>query len=128
MKNARQWFRFRGFGPDDSQLVLVRMPPKSTKPAGWIWQQTRSGPTSITRALGRAKGPGGAPQWQVMLDGEGGPWRIRSGALIYRDAPLEERRTRAVALRRGLPVAARELARLDPEAAGGAPRPRGAGS
>ena len=32
------------------------------------------------------------------------------------DAPLEERRTRAVALRRGLPVEARELGRLDPEA------------
>jgi ATP-dependent Lhr-like helicase len=32
------------------------------------------------------------------------------------DAPLEERRTRAVVLRRGLPVAARELGRLDPEA------------
>ncbi|MDH4016536.1 MAG: DEAD/DEAH box helicase, partial [Actinomycetota bacterium] len=32
------------------------------------------------------------------------------------DAPLEERRTRAVQLRRGLPVEARELAKLDPEA------------
>ena len=32
------------------------------------------------------------------------------------DAPLEERRTRAVALRRGLPVEARELGRLDPAA------------
>ncbi|MCZ6463828.1 MAG: DEAD/DEAH box helicase, partial [Proteobacteria bacterium] len=32
------------------------------------------------------------------------------------DAPLEERRTRAVVLRRGLPVEARELARLDPAA------------
>ncbi|MFP6640607.1 MAG: DEAD/DEAH box helicase, partial [Myxococcota bacterium] len=32
------------------------------------------------------------------------------------DAPLEERRTRAVALPRGLPVEARDLARLDPEA------------
>ena len=32
------------------------------------------------------------------------------------DAPLEERRTRAVVLRRGLPVEARELAKLDPEA------------
>ncbi len=32
------------------------------------------------------------------------------------DAPLEERRTRAVSLRRGLPVQARELGRLDPEA------------
>ncbi|MEE8580737.1 MAG: DEAD/DEAH box helicase [Myxococcota bacterium] len=32
------------------------------------------------------------------------------------DAPLEERRTRAVMRRRGLPVEARELARLDPEA------------
>ncbi|MBW2231796.1 MAG: DEAD/DEAH box helicase [Deltaproteobacteria bacterium] len=32
------------------------------------------------------------------------------------DAPLEERRTRAVALPRGLPVESRELARLDPEA------------
>ena len=32
------------------------------------------------------------------------------------DAPLEERRTRAVVLRRGLPVQARELGRLDPEA------------
>jgi len=32
------------------------------------------------------------------------------------DAPLEERRSRAVQLRRGLPVAARELARLDPDA------------
>ena len=32
------------------------------------------------------------------------------------DAPLEERRTRAVALRRGLPADARDLARLDPDA------------
>jgi ATP-dependent Lhr-like helicase len=32
------------------------------------------------------------------------------------DAPLEERRTRAVVLRRGLPEHARELGRLDPEA------------
>ena len=32
------------------------------------------------------------------------------------DAPLEERRTRAVALPRGLPVEARELGRLDPAA------------
>jgi ATP-dependent Lhr-like helicase len=32
------------------------------------------------------------------------------------DAPLEERRTRAVQLRRGLPVEARDLGRLDPEA------------
>ncbi|MDG2335329.1 MAG: DEAD/DEAH box helicase [Myxococcota bacterium] len=47
------------------------------------------------------------------------------------DAPLEERRTRAVALRRGLPVEARELAALDPEAiarvrAEELPQPRGA--
>jgi len=32
------------------------------------------------------------------------------------DAPLEERRTRAVAMPRGLPVEARDLAKLDPEA------------
>ena len=32
------------------------------------------------------------------------------------DAPLEERRTRAVSMPRGLPVEARDLARLDPEA------------
>ena len=32
------------------------------------------------------------------------------------DAPLEERRTRAVALRRGIPENARDLGRLDPEA------------
>jgi len=32
------------------------------------------------------------------------------------DAPLEERRTRALTLRRGLPEDARDLARLDPEA------------
>jgi ATP-dependent Lhr-like helicase len=32
------------------------------------------------------------------------------------DAPLEERRTRAVALRRGLPASARDLGRLEPEA------------
>jgi ATP-dependent Lhr-like helicase len=45
------------------------------------------------------------------------------------DAPLEERRTRAVQLRRGLPVLARELAALDPSAiarvrAEAAPQPR----
>jgi ATP-dependent helicase Lhr and Lhr-like helicase len=34
------------------------------------------------------------------------------------DAPLEERRSRAVQLRRGLPVEARDLARLDPDAIG----------
>src|SRR6266480_805220 len=32
------------------------------------------------------------------------------------DAPLEERRSRAVQLRRGLPVEARDLGRLDPDA------------
>jgi ATP-dependent Lhr-like helicase len=32
------------------------------------------------------------------------------------DAPLEERRTRAVAVRRGLPAVARDLGRLDPDA------------
>ncbi|MBW2275379.1 MAG: DEAD/DEAH box helicase [Deltaproteobacteria bacterium] len=37
-------------------------------------------------------------------------------AMDIDDAPLEERRTRAVTLRRGLPVAARELGRLDPDA------------
>ena len=47
------------------------------------------------------------------------------------DAPLEERRTRAVQLRRGLPVEARELATLDPEAIArvrgeAAPEPRDA--
>jgi ATP-dependent Lhr-like helicase len=45
------------------------------------------------------------------------------------DAPLEERRTRAVQLRRGLPVEARSLGELDPEAiarvrAEAAPAPR----
>jgi ATP-dependent Lhr-like helicase len=48
------------------------------------------------------------------------------------DAPLEERRTRAVQLRRGLPVQGRELAALDPAAidrvrAEAAPDPRDAG-
>jgi ATP-dependent Lhr-like helicase len=47
------------------------------------------------------------------------------------DAPLEERRTRAVQLRRGLPLEARELSRLEPEAiarvrAEAAPEPRNA--
>lgn len=47
------------------------------------------------------------------------------------DAPLEERRTRAVQVRRGLPLEARELSRLDPEAVArvrdeAAPRPRDA--
>ncbi|HUC37203.1 MAG TPA: DEAD/DEAH box helicase [Acidimicrobiales bacterium] len=47
------------------------------------------------------------------------------------DAPLEERRTRAVQLRRGLPVEARDLGRLDPAAiervrAEAAADPRGA--
>jgi ATP-dependent Lhr-like helicase len=47
------------------------------------------------------------------------------------DAPLEERRSRAVTLRRGLPVEARDLAVLDPEAisrvrADAAPDPRDA--
>ena len=47
------------------------------------------------------------------------------------DAPLEERRTRAVALRRGLPENARDLGRLDSEAIAGvreeaAPEPRDA--
>src|SRR4029077_6196167 len=32
------------------------------------------------------------------------------------DAPLEERRSRAITLRRGLPVEARDLAALDPDA------------
>ncbi len=42
---------------------------------------------------------------------------LNSGAYTFLDdAPLEERRARAVKLRRGLPVAARELGRLDPEA------------
>ena len=48
------------------------------------------------------------------------------------DAPLEERRTRAVQMRRGLPLQAAALAELDPDAlervrAEATPRPPGAG-
>jgi len=42
--------------------------------------------------------------------------RSRRPYTFLDDAPLEERRTRAVQLRRGLPVQARELGRLDPDA------------
>jgi hypothetical protein len=44
----------------------------------------------VTRAQTQARGPVKERAWRVLLDdGEGGPWRLESGALLDRDAPVE---------------------------------------
>lgn len=91
-KTARSWVRFRALDKDHSRLVLVRFPPADRPFAGWTWDQSSKAPINLSRAqLQPGKGDPAAKTWRVMLDGEGGPWRITSGKLIQRDAPIEER-------------------------------------
>lgn len=91
-KTARSWVRFRALDKAHSRLVLVRFPPSGRPFAGWTWDQSAKAPFDLTRAqLQPGKGDSSSKTWRVMLDGEGGPWRITSGKLIQRDAPIEER-------------------------------------
>jgi hypothetical protein len=91
-KTAKSWVRFRALGKERSRLVLVRFPPAGKPFAGWVWDQSQKSPAELSRVqLQPRKGDEKAKAWRVMLDGDGGPWRITSGKLIQRDAPIEER-------------------------------------
>jgi hypothetical protein len=91
-KTAKTWVRFRALSRDRSRLVLVRFPPAGKAFEGWHWEQPAKSPAEITRvSLQPGKTDAKAHAWRVMLDGQGGPWRITSGKLIHRDAPIEER-------------------------------------
>lgn len=84
-KTASRWVRFRALRSGQSQLMLVRFPPKGPA-VGWHWAQGQKR-ANITRAMARKKNGG----WMAMVDGKGGPWRIRSKELLFRNAPLENK-------------------------------------
>lgn len=89
-KTARRWVRFRGFEADDARVVLVRFPPKSEVATGFVWKGPHTEPGAVTRAQ-VSEGRTGRGSWRVMVDGDGGPWRLTTRELLWRDAPLESR-------------------------------------
>ncbi|MCK6547423.1 hypothetical protein L6R52_16355 [Myxococcota bacterium] len=89
-KTARRWVRFRGFADGDARVVLVRFPPKTDAATGFVWHRARTAPNAVTRAQ-VTEGRTGRGSWRVMVDGDGGPWRLTTNELLWRDAPLEKR-------------------------------------
>lgn len=102
-QTAKRWVRFTGLdgsapaagkaaGELRSKLVLVRIPPKGPEHDGWLWAPGAGPRVPLTRvAITQGPGSGAETGWRVMLDGEGGPWKLTTGELLRRDAPLEER-------------------------------------
>lgn len=90
-KTAKRWVRFFGLGEGASRLILLREPPSGAEREGWTWAEgSAKGKVAITRHQLMPTGKKREASWKIMLDGEGGPWRITSKELLYRDAPLEE--------------------------------------
>ncbi len=83
-KIAKNWVRFRSLSKD-AQLVLARIGPNG-KASGFVKSQSGTNAT-INRTQLKKKGK----DWQVMIGGQGGPWRLVSKALLHRNAPLEGR-------------------------------------
>lgn len=91
-KTAKSWVRFRSLNKDGARLVLLRFPPTGKPQAGWVWDPPSKVQKEITRAsLMPSKTDDKSKAFRVMIDGEGGPWRISSQKLLERDAPIEER-------------------------------------
>jgi hypothetical protein len=91
-KTAKSWVRFRAFSKEGARLVLIRFPPSGKPYTGWVWDPPAKTPKEVTRAsLQPGKSDDKSKAFRVMIDGDGGPWRISSQKLIERDAPIEER-------------------------------------
>ncbi len=86
---ARRWIRFRALRGDRALLVLGREALDGTYAPLWTGDGTgpRDGHRSVQ--LERSDGPG-APAFLVRIEGGAAPLTIRSGALLYRDAPVED--------------------------------------
>lgn len=86
---AQRWIRFRALtDAAQRQLILVREPTTGDV-EGWTW--TAAGRKPISRMRVAVRGSKHAPQVRALIDGEGGPWRVTSKALLFRHAPLENR-------------------------------------
>ncbi len=88
-KLADRWVRFRALREGDSRLVLVRFPPGGAAPVGWVWTEGKAR-VQVSRAQTQSKGPTREREWRALLDGEGGPWKLETSALLDRHAPIEE--------------------------------------
>lgn len=88
---AKGWVRFRKVAGEEPLLLLARNPPSGAV-QGWL----RLNPTGKQRELKIKRmqireGPSGAPRaFRILLDTDGGQWRITSRTLLRRNAPIEE--------------------------------------
>lgn len=90
---AKTWVRFRKVSAEAPVLVLVREAPSGSH-EGWL-RRPSAGGSGSERSIARFQLQGGESKGQerafrIMLDAEGGPWRITSRQLLYRQAPIEE--------------------------------------
>ena len=88
---AKGWVRFRKVGGKDPLLLLARDPPNGPV-QGWLWLRPleAKGELRIDRMQVREAPAKGGRAFRILMDTEGGPWRITSGTLLRRHAPIEE--------------------------------------
>ncbi len=80
---AKGWVRFRSLKGGDSRVAVIRQSPKS-EISGWYRDQ-KGRKVEVQRLMVQRSGQA----FRVRFAGEGGEWRITSGPLIRRNAPLE---------------------------------------
>jgi hypothetical protein len=86
---ARRWIRFRGLRGERGLLLLGREALDGTYSPLWASDGTghRDEYQSVRLERGGARE---SPAFRIEVQGEAGPMSIRSGTLLYRDAPVED--------------------------------------
>ncbi len=85
---ARRWVRFRGLRGERGLLLLGREGKDATFAPLWACRDAGSCRTYASFRVQR-EGPAASPSFRVDVDGDE-PIVVRSGRLLYRDAPIEE--------------------------------------
>ncbi len=87
---ASRWVRFRVLDPDQARMFLVRYPPKGGPPKAWAWRAGQPAPRAVGRVRVGKKEGSEAPRFRALAMVEGKTWKMTSGRLIHRYAPIEK--------------------------------------
>ena len=98
---AHRWVRFRGLSAGRSVLLEARLPVAREPVAGWIWVEGESAPVPLTSfGLTQQTGsPGGPSAWVALGEAGATRFRITSGPVVRRYAPVEDHGLLTVVLR-----------------------------
>lgn len=87
---ASRWVRFRVLDPKVGRLFLVRYPPKGGAPRAWVWASGEAKPRPVERVKVGKKDGRDAPMFRALAMVGGQTWKMTSGKLVHRYAPVEK--------------------------------------